>query len=84
MTRCRPLDLAELDAVSIAFFNRGMAILAALGRWLSLRALRGDCGTRKIWFVFVVKDWLGARCAMDAGRSGVSGRAGEEVEDSTD
>jgi hypothetical protein len=81
LTRCRPLDLAELDAVSVAFFNRGMAILAALGRWLSLRALRGDRGTRKIWGV---KDWLGARCATDAGRSGVAGRAGEEVEDSTD
>lgn len=84
MTRCRLLDLAELDTASVVFFNRGMAILAAWARLLSLAALRGDCGTRKTCGVLDTKDWLGARGAANPDRSGVSAKAGEDVEDSTE
>jgi hypothetical protein len=83
-TRCLPLDLAEFDVVSAGFFNLGIAILAALVRWPSLEAVRGDCGTRKIWGVWDGKEVLGERCALDVDESGVLCRIGVEAEDSMD
>lgn len=79
-TRWRPLDLAELDAVSTVFFNLGIAILAALERWPSLGAARGDCGMRKIWGM----ELLGERRGLGADGSGVPSKLGVAVEDSMD